>query len=179
MKTTNVAIVNGISLQVVADAKEQLVVIKPVCDILGVALHSQLTKLKEHPIFGSTITLSITVGADGKSREMACIPLRFFSSWLFSINPDIVKEDIRDNLIQFQLKCNDILFNYFFNRADFALKKEQAIVKAKEEYDESTEEVRLAKSRQKIKETAYNKALSLTFEDYLNDQQQLKIPGFE
>ena len=61
MKTTNVAIVNGISLQVVADAKEQLVVIKPVCDILGVALHSQLTKLKEHPIFGSTITLSITV----------------------------------------------------------------------------------------------------------------------
>ena len=110
---------------------------------------------------------------------MACIPLRFFSSWLFSINPDNVKEDIRDNLIQFQLKCNDILFNYFFNRADFALKKEQAIVKAKEEYDESTEEVRLAKSRQKIKETAYNKALSLTFEDYLNDQQQLKIPGFE
>lgn len=30
MKTTNVAIVNGISLQVVADEREQLVAVKPV-----------------------------------------------------------------------------------------------------------------------------------------------------
>ena len=36
MKTTNVAIVNGISLQVVADGREQLVAVKPVCEILGV-----------------------------------------------------------------------------------------------------------------------------------------------
>ena len=31
MNTTNVAIVNGISLQVVADGREQLVAVKPVC----------------------------------------------------------------------------------------------------------------------------------------------------
>jgi len=67
MSTINVAIVNGISLQVVADEREQLVAVKPVCEILGVAYQSQQAKLKEHPIFGSTITLSVTVGADGKT----------------------------------------------------------------------------------------------------------------
>lgn len=96
MNTTNVAIINGISLQVVADDREQLVAVKPVCEILGVDYPGQFTKLKEHPIYGSTIGLSPTVGADGKDREMACIPLRYFPSWLFSINPNNVKEEIRE-----------------------------------------------------------------------------------
>ncbi|MBQ6203633.1 MAG: hypothetical protein IJK46_06010 [Prevotella sp.] len=73
MKTTSVAIVNGISLQVVQDEREQLVAVKPVCEILGVDFSAQRAKLKEHPIFGSTMVLSTTVGADGKEREMVCI----------------------------------------------------------------------------------------------------------
>lgn len=86
MRTTSVAIVNGISLQVVQDEREQLVAVKPVCEILGVDFSAQRAKLKEHPIFGSTMVLSTTVGADGKEREMVCIPLQFFPGWLFSIN---------------------------------------------------------------------------------------------
>lgn len=43
MKTNNVAIINGISLQVVADDNEQLVAVKPVCEILGVAYPPQYT----------------------------------------------------------------------------------------------------------------------------------------
>lgn len=69
MSTTNVAIINGISLQVVADEREQLVAVKPVCEILGVDYPGQFAKLKEHPIFGSVIGLSSTTGADGKTRE--------------------------------------------------------------------------------------------------------------
>ena len=66
MITKNVAIVNGISLQVVADGREQLVAVKPVCEILGVDYPGQFTKLKEHPVYGSTIGLCPTVGSDGK-----------------------------------------------------------------------------------------------------------------
>lgn len=118
METTNVAIVNGISLQVVADEREQLVAVKPVCEILGVAYQSQQAKLKEHPIYSSVITLCVTTGADGKKYEMVCIPLRFFPGWLFSINPDIVKEEARESLIKYQLECNKVLFDYFFSRVD-------------------------------------------------------------
>ena len=179
MKTVNVAIVNGINLQVVADERDQFVAVKPVCEILGVNYTTQVEKLTEHPIFSSTIPLRGTVGADGKNREMLCIPFRFFAGWLFSINPDNVKEEAREKLIQFQLKCNDVLFDYFFNRADFAQKKEKAIALAKEVYDEKTELVRIAKSEQKLAETNFNKALSLTFEQYEADRRQLTIPGFE
>lgn len=179
MNTTNVAIVNGISLQVVSSDSEQLVAVKPVCEILGVAWQSQLAKLKEHPIFSSTITLSVTVGADGKDREMACIPLRFFPSWLFSINPDNVKDEIREHLVEYQLKCNDILYDYFFSRVDFSRKKEVAVTKAKEICDEKAEQLRIAKSELKVAENELNKALALTFEDWQADRQQLTIPGFE
>lgn len=179
MKTNNVAIINGISLQVVADDNEQLVAVKPVCEILGVAYPPQYTKLKEHPIYGSAITLSITTGADGKEYEMACIPLRYFPSWLFSINPSNVKEDIRDNLISYQLKCNDVLYDYFFSRVDFSHKKEVAVTKAKEVCDEKIEQLRIAKSELKVAENELNKALAMTFEDWLADRQQLTIPGFE
>ena len=179
MRTINVAIINNVSLQVVADDREQLVAVKPVCEILGVAYPPQYTKLKEHPLFSSVITLSVTTGSDGKAYEMVCIPLRYFSSWLFSINPDNVKEEIRDNVLEFQKKCNDVLFDYFFNRADFAYKKDKAVAKAKEVYDEKAELLRVAKSELKVAETNFNKALNVTFEDYLNDRQQLTLPGFE
>lgn len=179
MKTVNIAVINEVSLQVVVNDKEQLIPIKPVCDILGVSYSAQFEKLKEHPIFASTIRINRTVGADGKEREMACIPLRYFSSWIFSIHPDKVKDEIRESIIEFQRKCNDILYDYFFNRADFALKKEVAIAKAKEVFDEKTELVRLAKSEQRVAETDYKKALNLTFEQYEAERSQLKLPGFE
>lgn len=179
MNTTNIAIINGISLQVVASESEQLVAVKPVCEILGVDYPGQFNKLKEHPIFGSTIGLSPTVGADGKDREMVCIPMRFFPAWLFSINPDNVKEEIRDNLIKYQLKCNDILYDYFFSRVDFSRKKEVAVTKAKEVCDEKVEQLRIAKSELKVAENELNKALAITFEEWQADRQQLSIPGFE
>lgn len=179
MNTTNVAVVNGISLQVVADGSEQLVAVKPVCEILGVNYTSQVEKLKEHPLFSSIIPLRGTVGADGKYREMLCIPLRYFSSWLFSINPNNVKEEIQENLLEYQKKCNDILYDYFFNRSEFAFRKEKAVAKAKEIYDEKTEQVKVARSEQKLAEENFNKTLKMTYEEYMADRNQLTIPGFE
>lgn len=179
MKTTNVAIVNGINLQVVADEREQFVAVKPVCEILGVDYPGQFTKLKEHPLYGSVIELSPTTGADGKTYEMVCLPLRYFPSWLFSINPNNVKEEIRENLLEYQKKCNDILFDYFFSRVDFSQKKEKIVTKAKEVCDEKAEQLRIAKSELKVAENELNKALALTFEDWQAECRQLTIPGFE
>lgn len=179
MNTTNVAVVNGISLQVVADGSEQLVAVKPVCEILGVDAKSQREKIEEHPLFSSVRVLSPSTGADGKTYEMVCLPLRYFPSWLFSINPNNVKEDIRENLLEYQKKCNDILYDYFFNRSEFAFRKEKAVAKAKEIYDEKTEQVKVARSEQKLAEENFNKTLKMTYEEYMADRNQLTIPGFE
>lgn len=179
MKTINIAVVNGVSLQAVVDDKNQLIPVKPVCEILGVNYSGQYAKLKENPLFSSTIWLSQTVGADGKDREMVCIPLRYFPIWVFSINANNVKEELRESILEYQKKCTDILYDYFFNRAEFALKKEVAIARTKEVFDEKTEQVRIAKSEQKVAEADYKKALNLTFEQYEAERSQLKLPGFE
>lgn len=178
MKTTNVAIVNGISLQVVSSENEQLVAIKPVCEILGVSLQGQLEKLKSHPVFSSVIKMVFTTGADGKSYEMACLPLRYLPGWVFSIHPEKVKEDVYETIIEYQKKCIDVLYDYFFSRVDFSRKKEVAVTKAKEACDEKAEQLRIAESELKVAENELSKALALTFEDWQADRQQLTIPGF-
>lgn len=179
MKTTNVAIVNGINLQVVADEREQFVAVKPVCEILGVDYPGQFTKLKEHPLYGSVIELSPTTGADGKTYEMVCLPLRYFPSWLFSINPNNVKEEIRENLLEYQKKCNDILFDYFFRHADFAIKKQEetsrqldVVAKAKENFNNAKKT--LGDAEKKLK-----RINAFTFEEYMANERQLTLPGFE
>ena len=179
MKTISVAMINDISLQVVADDREQLVAVKPVCEILGVDAKSQREKIDEHPLFSSVRVLSPSTGADGKTYEMVCLPLRYFPSWLFSINPNNVKEDIRENLLEYQKMCNDILYDYFFSRAEFAQKKEKVVAKAKELFDEKTETFKEARDEMKEAEKNFNKALALTFEEWQVDRQQLTIPGFE
>ena len=113
METKVVTRINGVEI-LASNVSDGLVAIKPVCTGLGVDYSSQYQKLKEHPTFNSTISLITTVAADGKEREMLCIPIEFFPGWLFSINPANVKEEIRDNLIKFQVECNKALFRYFF-----------------------------------------------------------------
>lgn len=179
MKTTNVATINGINLQVVADEREQMVAVKPVCEILGVDYPGQFTKLKEHPIYGSVIGLSPTTGADGKNYEMVCIPFRFFAGWLFGINPGNVKEEARESLVQFQMKCNDVLYEYFFRHADFAMKKQAEMSQQLDVVAKAKENFRNAKKILSDAETKLNKINAYTFEEYIANERQLTIPGFE
>lgn len=86
METKVVTRINGVEI-LASNVSDGLVAIKPVCTGLGVDYSSQYQKLKEHPTFNSTISLITTVAADGKEREMLCIPIEFFPGWLFSINP--------------------------------------------------------------------------------------------
>lgn len=179
MNTTNVAIINGITLQVVASESEQLVAVKPVCEILGVNYPSQFTKLKEHPVYGSVIVLSTTTGADGKAYEMVCIPLRYFFAWLFTINPNNVKEEIRESMQKYQLECSNVLFDYFFSRAEFAQKKEREFSRQLEVVATAKENFHNAKRILSEAEMRLKRINAFTFEDFMAEEHQLRIPGFD
>ncbi|WP_339980312.1 phage antirepressor N-terminal domain-containing protein [Fusobacterium necrophorum] len=135
METKVVTRINGVEI-LASNVSDGLVAIKPVCTGLGVDYSSQYQKLKEHPTFNSTISLITTVAADGKEREMLCIPIEFFPGWLFSINPANVKEEIRDNLIKFQVECNKALFRYFFGTQKKVIEQNTIEIKLLEELAE-------------------------------------------
>lgn len=135
METKVVTRINGVEIlaSVVSDG---LVPVKPICEALGVAYERQFTKLKEHPIYSSTITLTVMVAADKREREMMCLPIEYLAGWLFSINPANVKEEIRENLIKFQIECNKALFRYFFGTQKKVIEQNSVEIKLLEELAE-------------------------------------------
>ena len=100
METKIIARVNNVDI--VSTSDEQMVPIRPICEALGIAYERQTTKIKEHPILSSTVTLRVMVAADGKQREMLCLPLEFIFGWLFTINPANVNEDAKPTLIKYK-----------------------------------------------------------------------------
>jgi len=135
IETKVVTRINGVEI-LASVVSEGLVAIKPICEALGVAFQSQNTKLKEHPIYSSVVTLSVTTGTDGKQYEMSCLPIEYLAGWLFSINPANVKEEIRDNLIKFQVECNKALFRYFFGTQKKVIEQNTIEIKLLEELAE-------------------------------------------
>ena len=78
-----------------------------------------------------------TTGNDGKTYEMLCMPLKKLNGWLFSINPEKVRADLREKVIQYQEECFEALYNYWhFGKAERTINPEQqqaiqeAVVKA-------------------------------------------------
>jgi len=90
------------------------VVIKRVCETIGVAFQAQLTKLKAKP--WATVTMIVTVAEDGRKREVACIALESLPMWMATIEPSKVAPEVRPILEAFQCEAHDVLRDYFFGR---------------------------------------------------------------
>jgi hypothetical protein len=102
---------HGSALYVVNHNGEPYTPMKPIVKGMGMAWQSQLAKLNQR--FASTVTEIVIVAADGKAREMICLPLRKLAGWLQTISPNKVKPEIRGRVIQYQEECDDVLYEYW------------------------------------------------------------------
>ena len=75
---------HGRTIPAVLDGDTVRVPISPVCKMLGLSNKPQLEKLKT--LHWATVTMIVTVGADGKNREMATIDLDSVMMWLATID---------------------------------------------------------------------------------------------
>ncbi|MDD0826402.1 phage antirepressor N-terminal domain-containing protein [Mannheimia cairinae] len=92
--------------------------VRPIVDALGLSWGSQSVKLNKNKEKFNCFDIE-TVGADGKKREMLCMPIRKLNGWLFSINPEKVRPDLKDRVIQYQEECFEALYNYWhFGKAE-------------------------------------------------------------
>lgn len=114
MKQQLISIVNGVEISAVSDESGSIFVpVKPICDAIGVAYQTQHLKLQDHEILAPTITLRVMVAADGKKREMVCLPLEFVYGWIFTINTKNVSESAHDKVLRYQLECYKALYHHF------------------------------------------------------------------
>lgn len=106
---TNIIPVNGTpGLELIED---EYIALKPLCESLGLGYKAQHEKL--HEAEWATIRLNRTVGADGKSREMATLHKDAIPMWLATIQPSRVKPEVRHMLIAYQKEAAKALNDYF------------------------------------------------------------------
>jgi len=172
--TTKVAKVNNIDIVIVENGTKQ-VPVKPICEALGIAFEPQLTRLKNDPILSSTVTLSVTVAGDGKSREMACIPLKYIFGWLFQIDSRNVKEEAREAVMRYQVECYNALFDHFARQSEFLEARQRTIDSYIDAYDEARSNFKFAERIMRSRKEELDNARGITFADWLADQSQLKL----
>lgn len=142
--------VNNIQIVAVTDESfNTLVPIKPICDAIGVAFERQFSKLKEHEILAPTVTLRVMVAADGKQREMVCLPLEFVYGWIFTINTKNVSKEAHDSVLRYQLECYQALYTHFAGSLRRRVEENEAEIKALQAVNEAIKGVKAAKAAQK------------------------------
>lgn len=108
----------GGAIEAVMHEGQPYVVLKRVCENLGIAEEPQQAKLKGMP--WATTTIIVAVAADGRSREMLCMDLDTFLMWLATINPGKVAEEARPALVAYQCGAKRVLADHFLGRTSGA-----------------------------------------------------------
>ena len=176
---TTVAKINNKNILLIEDESgEKRIAVKPICEALGVSPQGQIKKLKTDEIMGSTVMLSLMVGADEKEREMTTIPFMWVYGWLFTINPKNVAPEAKGKLILYKKECYEALFQHFNGYAEFVEYRQQQIDEKLTIVDEHKSGFSNAKTRLSQANEELNKARVLSFDDYkqMKSQTEIKFP---
>ncbi|URU58324.1 phage antirepressor Ant [Escherichia coli] len=103
---------NGQQILTAVAAGVTYVAMRQIVENIGIDWTGQSVKLRKMKDKFNCRDISM-VAADGKLRKLLCIPLKKLNGWLFSINPEKVRADIRDKLIQYQEECFSVLHDYW------------------------------------------------------------------
>lgn len=103
---------NGQQIITAVAAGVTYVAMRQIVENIGIDWTGQSVKLRKMKDKFNCRDISM-VAADGKLRKLLCLPLKKLNGWLFSINPEKVRADIRDKLIQYQEECFTVLYDYW------------------------------------------------------------------
>lgn len=95
---------------------DHMIAVKPIAEAIGVRWQPQAKKISSDPRF--SYHHMVTTGSDGKNYEMLCLPVRQLNGWLYSINANKVKPEIREKLLKFQEECHIALHEHLSGQAN-------------------------------------------------------------
>ena len=86
--------------------------VKPIVKAMGLDWGGQQQKLSKSNDKFNCRDISM-VAKDGKIREMLCMPLKKLNGWLFGLNPNKVRADLKERLENYQEECFLALWDYW------------------------------------------------------------------
>ncbi len=106
---------------IIVDGKP-LVPMTPICKNLGLDWEPQRKRIQRHPVLmTSTSMMEVQMPGDDQKRKMTCLPLSMLNGWLFGVDVNRVKVELREKLMDYQRECFDVLFQHFMPRMEAAM----------------------------------------------------------
>ncbi|OFJ88331.1 hypothetical protein HMPREF2844_09640 [Neisseria sp. HMSC072F04] len=106
---------HGQTVPVFTRNQTHYVAMKPIVENIGLDWVSQHKKIQRNEILKSGMVIMTIPATDGKTYETACLPLDYLNGWLFGVDAQRVKPEIRERLLTYQRECFRVL-NDHFNR---------------------------------------------------------------
>jgi hypothetical protein len=92
--------------------------IRPLCDLLGIDSAAQRRRIQRDAVLSEVSkpcdVVMASQGQPSQHRSMLCLPLDFVSGFLFGINAQRVKPELKDRLIRYQKECYKVLAEAFY-----------------------------------------------------------------
>lgn len=120
---------HGAQLITIKKDDHEFVAMKPVVEGIGLDWKTQRRKLMSYghmtptekvnrghmtPVDKFNCGFMPIVAADGKKRDVLCMPITKLNGWLFSINPNKISTlKTRENVVKYQEECFVALYNYW------------------------------------------------------------------
>ncbi|MFK7255890.1 phage antirepressor N-terminal domain-containing protein [Acinetobacter baumannii] len=99
-------------LSIVEYNNQPYVPMKLVVEGMGLDWKSQYRKIAKK-FKTCMVKMTIQLFGDSQSREVVMLPLRKLPAWLYSVEPNKVKPELRDTVIKYQEECDDVLWNHW------------------------------------------------------------------
>ena len=113
---SNIATISFHDQSIIAIEHEgkHFVALRPIVENIGLDWAAQYSRIKRHPVMSATVVMMTTqMPGDDQRREVFCLPLSMLNGWLFGVDVNRVREEIRPKLIRYQTECFDVLYRHF------------------------------------------------------------------
>jgi len=104
---------------VVIEGGQIFVPIRPICDFLGLSWSGQRERINRDPVLSEELSgVRVTRTPEkGGAQEMLSLPLDYLNGWLFGINANRVKAELKEKVIRYQRDCYRVLSQAFLDRS--------------------------------------------------------------
>lgn len=90
--------------------------VRPICDLLGVDWAGQRRRINRDTVLSEEMRSVAVTSMEGErlvTRDMQCLPVDYISGFLFGINADRVKPELKERVVRYQRECYKVLAEAF------------------------------------------------------------------
>ncbi|WP_051321328.1 phage antirepressor N-terminal domain-containing protein [Chrysiogenes arsenatis] len=88
------------------------VAMKPIVEAIGLDWTAQFRRIQRQPVLSQGIAIMATPSAGGE-QETTFLPLDLLNGWLFGVDVNRVKPELKERLLQYQKECYHALADYW------------------------------------------------------------------